>query len=170
MLAAKLDHNVAAQHAGLGRRRLGLHFSNQNATFAASPQRLPQVGGQRLNADPQVTPHHPAFFEQAFHDGLHHVGRNGKADTLTATRRRGDRSVDADQLAAQIHQRATRIARVNRRVGLDEVFEISDVHIGAALGAHNTHRHRLREAKRTANRQHDLAQTHLVRISERNCL
>src|SRR5262249_57026551 len=41
-----------------------------------------------------------------------------------------DRRVDADQLAARVHQGAAAVAGVDRRVGLDEVLVVREAEIG----------------------------------------
>ena len=50
------------------------------------------------------------------------VARHGEADALIAAALAEDAGVDADQLAARVDQRAAGVARVDRGVGLDEVF------------------------------------------------
>ena len=51
-----------------------------------------------------------------------HVRRNREADADVAAGARQDLRVDADQLALGVHQRAARVAVVDRRVGLQEVL------------------------------------------------
>src|SRR5258708_7820638 len=50
----------------------------------------------------------------------HHVHGNREADALRAAGAREDRGVDADQAAVDVDQRAAGVARIDRRVGLDE--------------------------------------------------
>src|SRR6185503_19003431 len=56
-------------------------------------------------------------------DRSREVDRNRKAvpDVVAGLRR--DRAVDADDLAARVHQRATRVAGVDGGVGLDVVLD-----------------------------------------------
>ena len=49
-------------------------------------------------------------------------------------------------------ERAARVAGIDRRVGLDEVFVALDVDAAAAEGAHDARRRRLTEAERIADR------------------
>jgi hypothetical protein len=58
---------------------------------------------------------------------------------------RQDRGVDADELAAQIHERAAGIAGIDRRVGLDEVLVAFRVDAGAAERADDAGGHRVAE-------------------------
>ena len=58
--------------------------------------------------------------------------RDREADADVAAGGAEDRGVDADQLAAQVDQRAAGVARVDRRVGLDEVLVA--VAVDAACG------------------------------------
>ena len=48
------------------------------------------------------------------------IRRYRKADTDRAARRGNNGRIDADNLAVEIEQRATRIAAINRGVSLDE--------------------------------------------------
>jgi hypothetical protein len=99
-------------------------------------------------------------------DRARHVARDREADALVAARAREDRGVDADQLAAQVDERAAGVAGVDRRVGLDEVLVLGDVE-SAAGRRHDAHRHRLADAERVADREDDLAEPQLARVAER---
>ena len=70
--------------------------------------------------------------------------------------------VDADELAAAVDQRAARIARVDRRVGLDEVFVVGEADVGAAGRADDARGDGLAQLERAANRQHPLADFQLA--------
>ena len=58
--------------------------------------------------------------------------RDREADAHRAARLREDRAVDADQVAGGVDQRAAGIARIDRRIGLDEVLEAVDAEVIAA--------------------------------------
>ncbi len=80
---------------------------------------------------------------------------------------RGDRGVDPDHLALQVDQRATGVAGVDRGVGLHGV-DVGVVVLALARGDRPVDRaddaggHRGREAERRADRDHGLADPHLV--------
>ena len=73
-----------------------------------------------------------------------------------------------NEFAAIIHQRAAGIARINRRIGLNEVLVVLDAEVAAALRAHDAHRHGLADAERIADRQRVVADLHFGRIAQRN--
>ncbi len=97
---------------------------------------------------------------------LHHVGRNRKSDALRAARARIDRGIDADQFAGQVDQRAAGIARIDRRVSLDEEAVIADADLGARHRRNDAVRYRLADAERIADRQHHVAHLQLIGIGE----
>ena len=76
----------------------------------------------------------------------------------------------ADDLAAQVEQRAARVARVDRRVGLQEIVVAARVErhvlLRAALGADDAGAHRVREAERIADRDDPVAHVDRVRVAE----
>ena len=100
---------------------------------------------------------------------LRHVRRDGEADPDVAVRARQDLRVDADQLALGVHERAAGVAVIDRRVGLQEVL-VAAVADGRRppLRADDPHRHRLADAERIADREHDVADLHRVGVAERD--
>src|SRR5205814_7864846 len=67
-----------------------------------------------LNAEPRAD--HTPGLPQVAQNRLRAVDRHREADRL---RLLGDERVDADDVAAAVHERAARVARVDRGVGLD---------------------------------------------------
>ena len=61
--------------------------------------------------------------DQLVHDRAGQVDRNGEAVAGVEPGLAGDRRVDADDLAADAHQRAAGVARIDGGVGLDEVLD-----------------------------------------------
>jgi hypothetical protein len=106
-----------------------------------------------------------AMREKRDHRGLGQIGGNGEADVLRVG---DDGGIDADHLAAPVQERATRIARVDGRVRLDERLQ----HRVRRFGQHPIHprhdaaRQRLIEADRVADRDHVVAHAHAVGIAE----
>ena len=78
------------------------------------------------------------------------------------------RGIDADQLAIGVDQRASGIADVDGRVGLDEVFESRHAQLAAAGGAHDALRDGLRQAHGVADGEHDVADAQPVRMPQRH--
>src|SRR5690606_17790475 len=62
-----------------------------------------------------------------------------------------DGSIDADQAAVGVNQRAAGVALVDSRVSLDEVLVGVEAQLVAAGGTDNTHGHRLAQAKGVAD-------------------
>ena len=66
------------------------------------------------------------------------------------------------RLPARVDQRAAGVAGIDRRVGLDEVLEAVDAEVVAAERADDAERHRVAEAERIADREHDVADLHVL--------
>ena len=128
-----------------------------------------QIARHALHRDAEQPAMHAAVGHELVHHVLRHVRRHREADADVAARRRQDLRVDADQLARGVHERAAGVALVDRRIGLQEVFIASVAEAGrAALRADDAHRHRLADAERVADREHDVADAHRVRIADRH--
>ena len=119
-----------------------------------------------LRRDAQLGTTDAAALDQLVHDVPRHVGRDREADADAAARGAQDLRVDADELSAQIDERAARVTAVDRRVGLQEVFERIAATRLTALPADDAHRHRLANTERIAHGQDDVADASLVRIAE----
>ena len=63
--------------------------------------------------------------DQLGNDAVHHLGRYRKADAGIGAGGREDRRVDADETAGGIEERAAGIARIDRRIGLDDIGELA---------------------------------------------
>ena len=71
-------------------------------------------------------------------------------------------------MALDVHQGTPRVARVDGRIGLDEVFKGVDAQSVATQSRHDAAGHSLPHAKRVANRQQAVAHLKLVRIAPHN--
>ena len=102
--------------------------------------------------------------------------RHGERVADVAARRGFDDGVDADQLTSRIDQRATRIARIYRSVGLDERLDAElarDDIQRTCLGGYDARRDGRLQVEWRADSQHPLAQTQRIRTAElqsRKCL
>ena len=88
-----------------------------------------------------------------------------KPDTLRAAAVREDRRVDAHEPAFHVDERAAGVARIDGRVGLDEIF----IHaaIGhAVLRADDAFGHGLADAERIADGQHHVADADFLAVGE----
>src|SRR5438105_1305972 len=102
--AARLDRND--EHSRLsGQAKIAHHASQE---------------WHRLTGDPDIAALHPAITDEPRRDELGGVDRDREADALRGL---NDGSVDPNHLTPRVDQRATRIARIERRVGLNHVFD-----------------------------------------------
>ena len=158
--------DVARPEAALARRPGLDHAGDQHPLRHREVERLGDLGREiaRLDADPAARD--LAVLDQAVHHLAGGGHRNGEADPEAAAAARVDRGVDAEQVAVDVDQRAARIAGVDRRVGLDEVLEDVDAERVAAERADDAGGHRLADAERIADRQHDVADLQPVGVAE----
>ncbi len=152
-LAVDADDDVARLDAGLGGRRVRHHLVDEGAVLLVVAEGLGHFGGELGPYDAQLATADFTVFHDLFGQVAHHVGRNGKADTDVAAVGAQDGGVDADQLATQVEQGATRVARVDGRIGLDEVFQVLDVEAAAAERTDDAGGDGLAEAERVADGQ-----------------
>ena len=141
-----------------------MHPADQGALPALKAEGLGQGRVDVLHADPQIGAFYLARLDQLFHDLQGEVDRYRKADADIAAAARKDSGIDADQLAAQIHQRAAGVAGIDRGVGLNEVLIAADVQTAAAQGADDAGGDGLAEAERIADRHHEIAYPERLRV------
>ena len=132
VLAVELDDHVARHQAGRLCRSLLVHAGDQSAARRSEIEAVSDGVVDRL--DPHAKPTAPGFPELPQLPDHRLDGRGGgrKADPDRTSRRREDRGVDADHLALQIEQRTSRIALVDRGVGLKEVVIRAAVDVAVA--------------------------------------
>ncbi len=73
-----------------------------------------------------------------------------------------------DELALEVHERAARVAGIDRRVRLNEVLVRVAIDPAAAERAHDSRGDGVREAERIADRDDVVADAQLARIAERH--
>ena len=71
-------------------------------------------------------------------------------------------------MAAHVDQRAPGVARIDRRVGLDEEAVVGDPHLGAGERGHDALGDRLANAERIADGKHKVTDFQFVGIGERH--
>src|SRR5439155_20009571 len=169
-LTVVVDHGTRERHDDVvllkTRGRSGtsrIHARDDRPARVAQPERLHQLAGQGLHRDADPAPRHLAAVDQLPGDALDDVRGNGEADTLAGGH---DGRVDADDLAAKIHEGAARVAGIDRRVGLDEVLVGGDADVTAPGRTHDADRDGLVEPEWVANRDGPLADTERVGIPE----
>src|SRR4029453_19001883 len=91
---------------------------------------------------------HFAVLDQLVHDVTGEVARDREANSLIAARLTEDRCIDSDQFSARVNQRPARVAWIDCRVGLNEVFVGGEPLLEpTAGGADNSQRDRLIQLK-----------------------
>ena len=122
------------------------------------------------DGDAEVRARHVAFLHDSGDDVLHGVRRDGEADALDAV---GDDlgTVDADDLAVHVDERAAGVARVDGGVGLHELDACVTVAERAVEGADDAARHAALELKahRVADGDDGLADDRRVGVAEVGC-
>ena len=174
--AVDLDDHVARANAGRMGRPFRIDFGDidsarlPNAGFLTL-LRLEELFGQRniLNAEHRAL--HDSVLLQVDDHFLDDRRRNGERIADVSAAARLDQRIDADQLAFRVDQRAAAVARIDRRVGLDERLEaeLARQRLQAtAFGAHDAGRNRAAQVERAADGEHPLAQTQVVRVAHRD--
>src|SRR5688572_24621071 len=134
--AVELGDDVPGFDSRLLGRTTRRDISYQRPRVVLQVELLSQGWVHILDVDAHETAHHPALLDEAFHYRAREVDWNCKTDAVIATAATENRSVDADQASFGIDQRATGIARVDRRVSLDEIL-IIQTNVPAAGRADN---------------------------------
>ena len=152
-------------------RAAGLDAADDGAADLLEPEALGQIGGHGLDGDAELRATHTPSDSELVHHVPRHVRGNREADADVAVGHRDDLRVDADELALRVDERAAGVAVVDRRIGLQEVFVAAVTHAGrSTLRADDAHRHRLTDAERIADREHDIADLDRVGVAERQRL
>jgi len=166
--AAHRQDHIACLQTGLGGRRLWHHRADQRPAVLLQPQFGRQIRILHgLDADADVAPAHAAVSNQLLLDQVGQVAGDRQADALESAGPATDGAVHADHLAVHIHQWPTRVARIDGRVGLQEI--LVHVHIQAAvLRRDDPVRHGARHAERGPHSQHAVTNLHLVAVAQRH--
>ncbi|MFN8623477.1 MAG: hypothetical protein U0869_22290 [Chloroflexota bacterium] len=179
-LAVQARDDVALLEAGVGRGavlddRLGVRGRIDVDPGARLDRQLVvrgDLGIDILVADADPRPRDLLARHHLLDDRLGEVDGQREPDAGRVAR---DRGVDADDVALGIHERAARVAGVDRSVGLDQVAQVlgalahlvGDVDL-AVKTAHDAGRDGARElAERVAHGDRGLADAQRVRLAER---
>src|SRR3989442_395320 len=136
-----------------------------------SPPRRPRVF-EATRASSSAGALHVAALDQLLHHRAREVNGNGEAVARVEPGLARDRRVDADHLAMHVHERSPRVARVDGRVGLDEVLNGVARLLQAAqqpsLGAHDPRGDREGEVlpERIPDREHPLPDADGIGVPE----
>src|SRR5882724_3395220 len=117
-LALDADDHVARLETGLRRGTALLHRRDERSLLRFQLQLLRHVLPDRCEQDAQVTAVHPPLLLELRQDLLDEGDRNREPDVVRAA---DDGRVDADRFPLQVEQRSSRVARIDRSVGLEEI-------------------------------------------------
>src|SRR5262249_54441779 len=152
-----------------GSRPVGSNVTDQRALSAVRMESLGDGWSYILRQDAQVCALDFTMLYDLVHHIAGHIDRDGKADALVAARiARQDRGVYAGQVAVIVDERAARVARINRSVGLDKVFHFLDAESRAPLRADDTHSHGLADTERITHSENDIADFDFARVAQRH--
>jgi hypothetical protein len=104
--------------------------------------------------------------DQLAHHVIGQIRRDGEADARARARWRDDRGIDADQFATQVDQCAAGVARIDRRVGLDEVLDAAPPDGATAEAGDDTRTRTLADAERITDRDDEVAHAQLAHIGD----
>ncbi len=102
---------------------------------------------------------------QLLGDPLGEVDRDGETDTFVSAAVGGNRGVDADDFAVEVHQRTAAVAGVDRGIGLDEALALVESD-SAPLGADDSRGHGAFQSERIAQGQHPIADFHFIAVAQ----
>src|SRR6056297_188389 len=166
LLAIRLDDDVVHLDAGLLGGGAGVHRLHQRAAHFFQAERLGRLLVHRADLYAQQATPDLAEFQDLAHDGVGHVRGHGEADAHVAAGAGDDGRVDADELAAQVHQRAAGVARVDGGVGLDEVLVAVRIQAEAAQRTHDARGHRVLQAEGIADGDDEIADLEDVGVAD----
>src|ERR1051326_2363660 len=161
------DDDVAFTQPRFLSRTLLLKRDHQNPALNRKIVIAHDASRQRhvLSSQSYITATDFAVANQSAGYELRRVNRGRKADAL---RRQDHRRVHTDHFATRVDERATRVTRVERRVGLNNrVHQTSRARAQRPTErAHHACRDAVLEPVRITDRQHELANTNLLRLAE----
>src|SRR5262249_14749331 len=151
-------------NAGPLRRASRAHATHQHALHVLQAHAFGEIGAHVLHRDAQLPTPRLSVFAGLRHGVLRHVRRHGAADADVAPPvGRTHLRVDADQLTTGVHEGAARIAAIDRRIGLQKIFESTVAQIRlAAFCADDTGGDRFTDTQRIPDSEANVADANLI--------
>ena len=167
MFTPEPDHDVTFDQSGNRGRTAGLDrlHSYARTLIEVVEQRHAPVERNGRTGHTEMAAPHATVLQKLWNHPFGDVDRHREADRLRAA---DDRGVDANHFTARVQQRSARVAWVQCGVGLNHIRDQASragTH-AAAERADDPCRHRVFEAERIADRDCDLATTHIGRAAE----
>src|SRR5215472_8316714 len=171
IFTVELDDDIATLHAGLVRWAVLVDGRNQRTFGLTQSERLREVRGHFLNLDTQPAANHASMRLELLDHIAGQIDRDGEADAVVGAGAGVDEGVDSDDLSIGIEQRPTRVAGVNRGIGLKVVVIVPTKDL--TLGTHDTGGDRHAHVKRISDGHHPIADFSFVGIPQcrtRQCI
>src|SRR6266404_304549 len=165
-LSVYVRDDIAALQAGFFRRAAGLNTHDHHAIGSAKFFQRNRIGAQIfLETDADRAARNAPLLNQLVVNVYCHARGKSKSDTFVTAAARNDCRIDADHFTGQIHQGPTGVSRVDGSVGLQELLKLP-AYSTAIFRTDDSRSHGRVQAKRTANRQHPIADLHAIGIPQ----
>src|SRR6185436_2309003 len=170
LVAVERRDDVAARDPGLRRRAVRRDGLDEHAVVDGEVE-VAEGGVDRDRVDAEEAAVDPAVLLELGEQAPRGVDRDGEADAdVPAAVAAGlDLRVDPDHATGRVEERAAGVARVDRRVGLDDAVDLEAVRrLDRAAGRrHDAGRERALEPERVADRDRRIAHLDRARRAER---
>ena len=158
---------AAPQSSALG-SSAGKDLLHQHAVIGGQSNLFGEIGPDGQRCDAQRWPAHPAILgvvRQHRLDGVHWDGETDAGTLFCAAG--GDQGIHADDLTARVQQRAAGVAGIDRRIGLQGVFDGRPLRLThRANGADDSRRHGAVQSKGIADSVDILAHLQVTRFGK----
>ena len=121
-LSIESNDDVAGFDTGFFGGHAGYDVIHKRAVLIGQLKMFCQFGIYVLQADAKVTAHDFAAADESLHDPTGHVDWHGETDAFATAAASRNPRIDTDQPTFGVHKRTARITRINRGVGLNEIF------------------------------------------------
>lgn len=118
--------NVSRMNARSLRRSSLQESRDQRATGILQPKRARQFRGDILDFHTDPAARHATVLDDFIHDLTSEADGDTESDALGSSGLGINGTVDSDQVACTVYQGSARIAWIDGRIGLDEIFERID--------------------------------------------
>src|SRR5215472_8340938 len=166
IFTVELDDDITALHAGLVRWAVLVDGRNQRTFGLTQSERLREIRGHLLNLDTQPAANHTPVRLELLDYAAGQIDRDGEADAVVGAGAGVDEGVDSDHLTVGIEQRPTRVARVNRGIGLNVVVIVATEDL--PLCTHDTGGDCHADVKRISDGDDPIADFSSIGISQRS--
>ena len=102
------------------------------------------------------------MFHDLIRNSADNVYRDGKSHARMGVARVEEGGIDANELAAEIDQGSSCISRIDRGIGLNEIFDLPNSSLVPVQSANDPGGHRLTDVKRAADRDDEIADLELI--------